>query len=184
MVKAKLHHIELCVQSLDWKSRQTSLFDQSCMVWVIVLIIKTIGTIILTKHTYGKDHMCLWRTFEKKKKMHGMSNYTKYGWGGSLLMGYLYSFAGANFCVFHSTRVFTSPHSPSKNSQTHVHVLCTQYQLTLCLCSHASLQESTPNPHLKKGIYWALAWNWLWFGNLAHVYKLVKTCTCPYLVGF
>jgi hypothetical protein len=47
------------------------------MVWVIMMIIGTIGIIIPTKHTYGNDHMCLCKTFEKQK-MHGTSHYTKY----------------------------------------------------------------------------------------------------------
>jgi hypothetical protein len=91
----------LCVQLLDWKGGQTSSFDQSCMVWVIGMIIGTISTSILTKHTYGKDNMCLWKTFKNQK--HGTLHYTKYAQGCFLLMGFLYLFVRAIFvCVpFH-----------------------------------------------------------------------------------
>jgi hypothetical protein len=129
---------------------QTSLCDWSCMVWIIVMIIMTIGTIIPTKHSYGKDHMCLWRTFEKQKKMHGTSHYTNYGWGGSLLMGYLYLFAWASFCVCSIPLGFPHHFTCLLRTHTHVHVLSTQFQLTFCLCPHASPYQSTPNPHLKK----------------------------------
>jgi len=124
----------MCVQLLDWKGGQTSLFDWSCMVWVVVMIIKTIGTIIPTKHSYGKDHMCLWKRFEKQKKMHGTSHYTKYGWGGFLLMGSLYPFVGASFCACFIPLGFLHHLARLPRTHTHVHVLCMQFRSTFCLC--------------------------------------------------
>jgi hypothetical protein len=78
--------------------------------------------------------------------------------------------------VFHSTKASTSPLLPSKNSHTYA-CACTQFQSTLCLCPMPHLG----NPHQihiwKKGFYWAMDLNWLWFGNLTHAYKFVKMCT-------
>jgi hypothetical protein len=100
------------------------------MVWVIVLIIKTISMIIPTKHTYGKDHMCLWRTFEKKKKMHGTSHYIKYSWGNSLLMGYLCSFVGAIFFVCSIPLGFSHHLTPLPRTHTHTCV-CAMYAISI-----------------------------------------------------
>jgi len=98
------------------------------MIWIIAMIIKTIDTFIHTKHTYGMGHMCLWRTFQYQKKMHGTSHYTKYGQGGFLLMGSLYPFVGQFFYIFHSIRVSTSLHLPSKNSHT---CACAMYTILI-----------------------------------------------------
>jgi len=114
------------------------------MVWIIVMIIGTISTFIFIKYIYGKNHMCLWRTFENQK--HGTLHYTKYAWGDFLLMGVLISFCESKFLrVFHSTRVFASLYSPSKNLDT---CPCPTYTIlinTLFAHPHASHQESTPN---------------------------------------
>jgi hypothetical protein len=112
----------LNVQLLDWKGGQTSLFDWFCMVWVIVMIIGTIGTIIPTKHFYGKDHMCLWKTFGKKIKNAWHITYTKYGWGGFLLMGTLYPFVGASFCACSTPLGF------------HITLLAFQELTHMCMC--------------------------------------------------
>jgi hypothetical protein len=84
--------------------------------------------------------------------MHGTSQYTKYSQCGSLLMGSLYPFVGASFCVYSTIVGFACHLASLPRIHTHVHVVCTQSQLALCLCPHASLPESTPNPHLKKEI--------------------------------
>jgi hypothetical protein len=83
---------------IDWKGKWTSSFDKSCIVWVIVIIIGTISTFILTKHTYCKV-ICLCERHLKIKTMEHCIIYTKYAQGGFLLMGYWYPFMGVSFCV-------------------------------------------------------------------------------------
>jgi hypothetical protein len=53
------------------------------MVWVIVIIIMTIGTFVPTKHTNNKDHMCFKNTCKENCII--ASCYTKYGFGDFLL---------------------------------------------------------------------------------------------------
>ncbi len=110
---------------------------------------------------------------KRKIKMHGTSHYTKYGGGGSLLMRSLYPFVKACFCVCSIPLGF------------HITLLSFQKVTHTCMCYVHNFDwhfVCAPMPHpmsphqihiWKRGFYWALNLNWLWFGNLAHTYKLV-----------
>ncbi len=148
------------------------------MVWINAMIIETIGIIIPTKHTYGKDDVCLWRTFEKQKKMHGTSHYTEYAWSGFFLMGFLYPFVGT--CFVH-VPLHWSFHITSITFQKLTHMcMCYVHNLDRHLVCAPMLHPGSPHQiHIwKKRFYWALDLNWLWFGSSTHVYELVKTGTC------
>jgi hypothetical protein len=80
-------------------------------------------------------------------------------------------------CVFHSIRVSTSLHLPSKNSHT---CACAMYAISIDILFVPPCLTPWIHPKStfeKKRFYWALDLNWLWFLNLTHVYKLVKMCT-------
>jgi hypothetical protein len=92
-------------------------------------------------------------------------------------MGSWYPFVGASFCVFSIPPKFPRHLIHLPRIHTHVHVIRTQFWSTFCL-SHMCHPRSSHQIHIWKGGFcWALDLNWLWFGNLALVYKLVKTCT-------
>jgi hypothetical protein len=115
-----------------------------------------------------------------QKKMHGTSNYTKYGRGGFLLIRFLYPFVGASFCTCCIPLGFPHHLICLPRTHTHMHVLCTQSRSTLV--SAPILHLGSPHQiHIwKKGFYLALDLNWLWFGNSTHVYKFVKNVHLQY----
>jgi hypothetical protein len=129
------------------------------MVWVIVVIIRTIGTIIATKHTYVKI-ICVYEGHLKRKRKcmehHFIPSMVKVVF---LLMGFLHPFVWASFCVFHSTRVSTSPHSPSKTSHTYACAIYTIPINTLFMPPRLTLGIHTKSTFEKKGFYWALDLN-------------------------
>jgi len=59
--------VSLCV-GIDRKTNASRLMLTwwSMEKWNVTLVLKTL--IIPTKHYYGKDHMCSWKTFEKQEK--------------------------------------------------------------------------------------------------------------------
>jgi hypothetical protein len=93
--------------------------------WNVTLILTTL--IIPTKHSYGKDHMYLWRTFEKKKKnmehhiVLSMAKVVFYWWGLYILLwGQVFLHVpfhwGFHIILF------------AFQELTHMHVLCTQFR--------------------------------------------------------
>jgi hypothetical protein len=82
----------LNVQSLDWKGGQTSSFDWSCMVWVIVMIIKTIGTSYL-QNIFIVKIICVCEEHLKSKRkcmahhiIPSMAKVVFYWWGLYILL--------------------------------------------------------------------------------------------------
>jgi len=134
------------------------------MVWIIAMIIGTISTFTFIKYIT----ICVCEGHLKSKSMEHciIPSVPEVIF---CLWGFWYPFVKASFGVFHSTRVFASLYSPSKNLDT---CPCVTYTISINTSfapPHASLEESTPNLGLKKRFYEALDLNWLWFKNLTHV---------------
>ncbi len=157
-------HWVVCI--IAWLKRWPNI-----LVWLILhglgqiaMIIETIGTIISTKHLYGKDHMCfvkyIWKTNENAW------NITLYQvWPRWLFInGVSYPFVRASFCACLSSVGFPHHFVRLPRTHTHMHVLCMQPWLTFCLCPVPYFGSPQQIHIWKKGFYCTLDLNWLWFG--------------------
>ncbi len=92
--------------------------------------IGTISTFIPTKHINNKHHMYYFKNTCQNNKTKA-SCYTKYGLDEFLLMGLWYPFVRPTSCVCSISLRFSYHHL--LRTQTHVHVVCKQFQWMPCL---------------------------------------------------
>jgi len=150
------------VCTIAWLKRWPNIF-----VWLILhglgqvaMIFKTIGTIIFTKHTYGKDNMCfvkdIWKVNENAWNITLHQVWQRW----LFINGVLISFCGGKFlCMFMSNGVSTSFCSPSKKSHTHA---CVMYAISIDILFVPPM-PCLGSPHQihiwKRGFYYVLDLN-------------------------